>query len=326
MRTKRIAVLGYDDVQALDIAGPLDAFDAANSGTHSGRRNYETLLLGLTNRSFGSEAGISFKPHAAIDRIGEIDTLIIPGGRSLRSTEMGSRVAAAVKRFGARARRVASVCTGVYGIAPTGLLDGRTVTTHWRFASDLSRRFPKLRVDANALYLKDGRYYSSAGITAGIDLALALIEEDLGPTSAVAVARELVVYVKRPGGQEQFSEALQFQAQTIDVFKDLPAFVMGHLRGDLSIEKLAARACLCPRHFSRKFKTKFGITPADFVERIRLDEARRRLLLPEETIGCVAVSVGFRSLDSFRRAFERRFEIAPSMYRKCFSGSNCLQR
>jgi transcriptional regulator GlxA family with amidase domain len=141
----------------------------------------------------------------------------------------------------------------------------------------------------------------------------------LGPTWAVAVARELVVYVKRPGGQEQFSEALQFQAQTIDAFKDLPAFVMGHLRGDLSIEKLAAKVCLCPRHFSRKFKTKFGMTPADFVERIRLDEARRRLLLPEETIGSVAASVGFTSLDSFRRAFERRFKVAPSMYRKCFN-------
>jgi transcriptional regulator GlxA family with amidase domain len=319
MRTKRIAVLGYDDVQALDIAGPLDAFDMANRGTHTDRPNYQTLLLGITNRSFRSEAGINFKPNAAIDRVVEIDTLIIPGGRSLRTSEMGSRVATAVKRFGAPARRLASVCTGVYGIAPTGLLDGRTVTTHWRFASDLARRFPKLRVDSNALFLKDGRYYSSAGITAGIDLALALIEEDLGPTWALAVARELVVYVKRPGGQEQFSEALQFQAQTIDAFKDLPAFVMGHLRGDLSIEKLAAKVCLCPRHFSRKFKTKFGMTPADFVERIRLDEARRRLLLPEETIGSVAASVGFASLDSFRRAFERRFKVAPSMYRKCFN-------
>jgi transcriptional regulator GlxA family with amidase domain len=320
MRTKRVAVLGYDDVQALDIVGPLDAFDAANT-TNPGLRPYETVLLGLTNRTFRSESGITFKPYGSIGRMGELDTLVIPGGRSMRNPEMSGKVAAVVKRFAGRVRRMASVCTGVYGIAPTGLLNGRQVTTHWRFAADLGRRFPKLRVDANALFLKDGHFYTSAGVTAGIDLALALIEEDLGQTCALAAARELVVYLKRPGGQEQYSEALQYRAQSVDRFQELSVFIMGHLKDDLSVQKLAERVHLCPRHFSRKFMNKLGITPGDFVECIRLDEARRRLVLPDSTISSVAASVGFNSLDSFRRAFERRFSVAPSVYRKCFDTS-----
>jgi transcriptional regulator GlxA family with amidase domain len=184
---------------------------------------------------------------------------------------------------------------------------------------DLAARFPDLKVDPNALYLKDGKFYTCAGITAGIDLSLALIEEDFGPRVALSVARELVVYLKRPGGQEQFSEPLQFQMQSHDRFADLAAWIQGHLRQDLSVKSLAGRACLSPRHFTRRFKHAFGRTPATFVEDLRLNEARERLTQPDQTIESVADSVGFESADAFRRAFERRLGLQPSIYRKHFS-------
>jgi transcriptional regulator GlxA family with amidase domain len=196
------------------------------------------------------------------------------------------------------------------------------VTTHWNHAQDVARRFPKLKVESNALFLKDGRFYTSAGITAGIDLSLAMIEEDHGPSIALAVARELVVYMKRSGGQEQYSEPLQFQTQSTNRFADLAAWIPGHLRQDLSVEALAERACICPRHFSRRFKSAFGSTPAAFVEALRLDEARRRLISARRSIEATAASVGFRSADSFRRAFERRFGIPPRTYRSRFEAAS----
>jgi transcriptional regulator GlxA family with amidase domain len=195
------------------------------------------------------------------------------------------------------------------------------VTTHWRFASEIAQRFPKLRVDPNALFIKDGQFYTSAGITAGIDLALALIEEDHGSQVALAVARDLVVYLKRPGGQEQYSEPLRFQMNSRDRLSDLAPWIIAHLHQDLSVETLAAKACLSPRHFARCFKRTFSAPPGEFVENLRLEEARRRLSAPGARIEGVGESVGFASADSFRRAFERRFGIAPSVYRGRFSAT-----
>jgi transcriptional regulator GlxA family with amidase domain len=206
----------------------------------------------------------------------------------------------------------------VYGIAPSGALDGRRVTTHWRFANDLATRFPKLKVDANALYLKDGAFYSSAGITAGIDLSLALIEEDYGPRVALDVAREMVVYLKRSGGQEQYSEPLQFQSRAQDRLANVAVWIVNHLGEDLRVERLAEKANVSPRHFNRLFKDSFGDTPADFVEKLRLGEARRLLGERGSRIEAVALASGFSSADSFRRAFERRFGLAPAAYRGRF--------
>jgi transcriptional regulator GlxA family with amidase domain len=223
-----------------------------------------------------------------------------------------------VKRHAHQIRRIASVCTGIYGLAPTGLLDGRRVTTHWRFADDVIARFPALKLDRNALFIRDGAFYTSAGITAGIDLAMALIEEDHGVQIALSVARELVVYLKRPGGQEQYSEPLQFQVQSSDRLADLIPWIRSHLRQDLSVEILAARANLCVRHFSRRFRKVFGLPPAEFVQNVRLDEARQRLSSRNNSVRMIADSVGFTSADSFRRAFERRFGISPTAYRGRF--------
>ena len=314
----RVGIIGFPGVQALDLVGPSDAFTIAapDAGSAPG---YKVFVIGLDRNPFPAESGVLFHPHTTLRAAPELDTVIVPGGKGLRDAKIANAVASWINGRVNGLRRIASVCTGVYGIAPTGLLDGRRVTTHWRFARDVARRFPKLNIEANAIFLKDGCFYTSAGVTAGIDLSLALIEEDYGPRAALTAARELVVYMKRAGGQEQYSEPLQFQTSATDRFADLAPWIMGHLRNDLSVEKLAERTCLSPRHFSRKFKTLFGDTPATFIENLRLDEARRRLTEKMQTIETVAGSVGFHSDDSFRRAFERRFGVNPSGYRRNFS-------
>ncbi len=323
MSPKRIGFLGYDGLQALDLVGPLEAFMTAvdDESDRNGKQQvrYEVLVIGLTKEPFTAETGIVFRPHKTIDNVSALDTLIIPGGKSLRSGETSGRISEWLMKRSDKIRRIASVCTGIYALAPTGLLDGRQVTTHWRFARDLAQRFPALKVDANALFIKDDKFYTSAGITSGIDLSLALIEEDYGSTVALSVARELVVYLKRPGGQEQYSEPLQFQIQSTDHFADLITWARTHLRQDLSIETLAGKAHLCPRHFSRRFREEFGVTPGMFVETLRLDEARRRLAEHNSTIEAVGDSVGFKSARAFRRTFERRFGVNPSSYRSRFS-------
>ena len=317
----RVGLLGFEGLMALDLVGPIDAFTTASVEGNNGERVscYEVVVIGLTGRPFTSESGVVFKPHKTIKTAPPLDTLIIPGGKGLRVPETQKKAADWISSRAPTTRRIATVCTGTFGLAATGLLDGRCVTTHWRQAQELAERFPELRVDPNALYLKDGKFYTCAGITAGIDLSLALIEEDFGPRVALSVARELVVYLKRPGGQEQFSEPLQFQTNSSDRFADLAAWIQGHLRQDLSAEALAERACLSPRHITRRFKDAFGTTPAMFVEDLRLREARERLTLRDQTIDSVADSVGFKSGDAFRRAFERRYGLRPSSYRKHFS-------
>jgi transcriptional regulator GlxA family with amidase domain len=316
MKRMKVGVLGYEDVTALDVVGPSEAFATA---TVDGQRAYEVVILGTSMKPFRAESGVVFKPHRGLDAKVDLDTVIIPGGRGLRHPRINAKVVSWLRKNAPRIRRVASVCTGIYGLAATGLLDGRRVTTHWRFARDVAEKFPAVTLESNALFLKDGPFYTSAGVTAGIDLALALIEEDLGAPAALNVARELVVYLKRPGGQEQFSEPLQFQIESTDKLAELAAWIRGHLRQDLSVEALAARACLCPRQFTRRFTRVFQRTPAAFVEDLRLAEAQTRLSTRGMTIDSVAASVGFRSADAFRRAFERRFGISPTKYRRQFS-------
>jgi transcriptional regulator GlxA family with amidase domain len=321
MTPKRIGFIGFDGVVALDLAGPAEAFACAE--IREERRNpercYEVLTIAISNRPFISESGVMFKPHKTFKNAPSFDTLIIPGGSGLRRERIGQAVSAFVRSRAGCTRRIVSICTGIYGLAVTGLLAGRKVTTHWRHAHDVARRFPDLRVHDNAIFIKDGPFYTSAGATAGIDLSLFLIEEDYGPRVALAVARELVVYLKRSGGQEQYSEPLQFQTQSVSRMSELTTWMLSHLNGDLSVEALAAKACICPRHFSRRFRREFGNTPADFVERLRLDEARRRLSTGDDSIENVGTSVGFKSADAFRRAFERRLGLNPTDYRRRFA-------
>jgi transcriptional regulator GlxA family with amidase domain len=321
-RTLTIGMLGFDEANALDVTGPIEAFSNANDLAQElgvPARPYELVLIGLRRAPFRTESGLLLRPHATLRDAPALDTLIVPGGRGLREPATNARVAEWIAHHADRTRRIATVCTGVYGLAPTGLLDGRRVATHWRFADAVADRFPALRVDGNALFVRDGRFYTSGGITAGIDLALALIEEDHGPQLALAVARELVVYLKRSGGQEQYSEPLRFQVRSADRFADLVAWIDAHPHRDLSVETLAARACLSTRQFRRRFIAALGCTPAAYVENVRMAEARRRLAQRAGTVEAIAASVGFASADAFRRAFERRFGVPPRDYRARFA-------
>jgi transcriptional regulator GlxA family with amidase domain len=317
---RRVGILGFDDVTALDIIGPSDAFSSAMVDAH-GRTHppYKVLLIAVGRRRFVTESGLAFHAEATLADAPALDTLIVPGGRGLRAVGVNAVVSSWIKKRAPQIRRIVSVCTGIYGLAPTGLLDGRRVTTHWRFARDVAERFPKLDVRPNALFLRDGKFSTSAGVTTGIDLSLELIGEDCGPRVALAVARELVMFLKRPGDQEQYSEPLQFQTETIDQFQDLAGWMRSHLRNDLSVESLAARTNLCARHFARRFKAAFRTTPARFAEDLRLGEAQRRLSLTRGSVEVVATSVGYESADAFRRAFERRLHLSPSAYKARFA-------
>jgi transcriptional regulator GlxA family with amidase domain len=320
MNPKHVVIVGYENVTALDFVGPLEAFGTARIGVALASKKpcYRITIAGLEKTTFRSEYGLTFTAERLLSTIHDADTVLIPGGEGLRNPPTVRKLSEWLAKNADSVRRITTICTGIYGVAPSGFLDGRSVTTHWRFAKDVARRFPKLRVDPKSLYIRDGKFWTSAGVTSGIDLSLALIEEDYGPETALDVARELVVYVKRPGGQEQYSKPLQFQLQTRSRFADLVPWIMAHLDQDLSVEVLSEKLCLCPRQFSRRFKQEFRESPAAFVRRLRLDEARNRLCAPDCTVDGVARSVGFADADNFRRAFERCFGVAPSEYRGRF--------
>jgi len=319
-RPKRIGLLLFDGITALDAAGPMEAFASARipDDDRETTQCYELFTIGLSRKEVVAESGLILKPGTTTTECPRLDTLIIPGGRGLREGRINRMVADWIKSRAATTRRIASVCTGIYGLALTGLLDGKTVTTHWRYAADLSRKFPALKVDANALFLNSGRLYTSAGITAGIDLCLALIEEDYGRPTALMVARDLVVFMKRPGGQQQYSEPLRFQFESTDSTMEVAAHIRSHLNRDLSVEALASLAHLSYRQFSRRFKAAFHCSPATYVEAVRLDEACTRLCQTRCNIDQLAASLGFSSDDAFRRAFARRFGVSPSNYRVRF--------
>jgi len=316
MKQKVIGFLCFDDVVALDITGPAEAFASAYSTSKNSRPRplYKTLLIGLNDTAVVSESGIKLEPNKTIRDCSPLDTLIVPGGRGLREKFVNRKIVNWIRTRAKKTRRIASVCTGIYGLAPTGLVDNRCVTTHWRFADDVATTFPKLKVNGDAIFIKDGPMYTSAGATAGIDLALELIEEDHGHEIALSVARELIVYIKRPGGQRQFSQLLQFQVNSTDEFANLTAWINDNLHLKLSVADLARKVSLCPRHFSRKFKEQIGCSPATFIENARLQEACNRLTMSVETIQNVAESIGYQSSDVFRRSFERRFGVTPSHY------------
>ena len=318
----RVGVIGFDGVNSIDLAGPAEVFANAaelDLPTKAPRR-YEVVILGITAKSFVADSGIIFRPHRSLAQAPRLDTVIVPGGSGLRIERTQATVAAWLRSQAPSIRRVCSVCTGIYGLAAAGLLDGKRVTTHWRWARTVASLFPQLHVEPDAIFIQDGKFFTSGGVTAGMDLALSLVEQDFGPRLALATAREIVIYLKRDGGQVQFSEPLQFQvAASSDRLADLGAWITGHLRQDLSVEALAARACLSPRQLTRRFKQIFDTTPADFVERMRLDAARERLSSNRRSsIAEIAESVGFASADAFRRAFERRFGVQPRAYRERF--------
>ncbi len=319
--TRHIGILLFDGITALDVVGPMEVFSSVPAHDKVDHPPYTQTTIGLTGLRCRSEAGLVLEASCLAKDMPSLDTLIVPGGSGLRVSEVNKKAADLVSRHAPAIRRIASVCTGIYGLAPTGLLDGRRVTTHWRFAEPLKAAFPQLVLEQNQIYVRDGKYYTSGGVSAGIDLALALVEEDYGRQAALDSARELVVYMRRAGGQDQFSEPLRFQQAARDSLADVVQYILSHLQADLSVSVLAQQVCLSERQFSRKCQQVFAMTPAALVSEIRLDAARQHLLQANTPLASVAASVGYKGTDAFSRAFTRRFGVSPSDYRQRFANT-----
>jgi len=272
------------------------------------------MTIGIGAEPCLTECGIGIRAEIDLEQAPQLDTIFICSS-GFHGDKPNRRLLKWLKQRSANTRRIAAMGRGIYALAATGLLDGRQGVIHWRFAKDIASRFPKLRVNPNNLFVKDGPFYTCAGGASAVDFALALVEEDYGRHVALTLARELVVHVKRSGENEQYSEALKFQVQSSDRFADLPAWIFSHLSDDLSIDALAQRAAMSRRNFTRLFHEVFGKTPAQFVAEARIAEAQQRLLVPRNSIESVASSLGFRSADVFSVAFERFTGIRPRIYR-----------
>jgi transcriptional regulator GlxA family with amidase domain len=316
MTPKRIGFVGFDGVTASHLAGPADTFSAAVLGDGYGNRIlcYHIYTIGLTREPFRAESGMLFKPEETLHTVPELDTIVVPGGEGLRQAAINEKISDWILERANRSRRIAAICTGIYALAPTGLLDGREVTTHWRHASDVARRFPNLRVDTRRPLVKDGAFYTSSGLSAAVDLSLALIEEDYGRHVALATAQEIVMPPINGNRKEWVSKMAVFDSQPTDRFAELVPWIMRNLNQDLSVQVLARRACICPNHFSKVFKSVFGEPPSEFVQNLRLNEARRRLSKRQNTLRTISESVGFTSSAAFQRAFERKFGSRPNGY------------
>jgi transcriptional regulator GlxA family with amidase domain len=322
MNPKTVGLVLLQHVTAVDVTGPAEAFARTVIGhtiqspdSGSFRHCYRVLTLGVGGEACVTECGIKIQPHLNLKEAPPLDTVFVCGGSQLYNQPGCKELTKWLKHKATRARRVVGIGTGVHELAAAGLLDGRQVTVHWRLANDVALQFPNIKVNPNALFIKDGPIYSCAGGASAIDLSLSLIEEDFGRQIALNVGRELVVHLKRSGEQEQYSEALKFQVQSNDRFADISTWILCNLNQDLSVETLSQKVCMSPRNFSRLFKAAFGKAPAEFVADLRIAEACRRLEVPRSSVEDVANSVGFRSADAFSRAFEREIGCRPSAYR-----------
>lgn len=313
-----VGVLLYDDVQPLDVAGPIDVLSAASAHLGDGR-GYVIHTIGLGGQPVAAENGLRFQPGLALDAVPPLDTLIVPGGRGARTTlSHDPRTCQWLRERARGTRRMVSICTGVFALAGAGLLDGRQATTHWRHATEFRERFPRVKLDVDSLYLRDGRFYSSGGLTAGMDLTLALVTADFGADVALAVARELVMYMHRPGNQAQFSAPLDAQTRGTRGMTALVDWMLAHLREDLSVERLAQKAGMSERNFRRVFSESFSMSPAKFVARLRLERACTLLSTGRSSVESIARSCGFTHPDVFRRAFSARYGASPREYRERF--------
>lgn len=310
-----IAILAPPGVQMLDVSGPADVFAEANR--QAGRVVYRVVTVGAAPLAITTSSGMRFLPDRTIlDEVDTLDTLLVAGSPDLPAAAEDVTVTAWMRRQAARARRYGSICSGALLFARTGLLEGRRVTTHWKVAGLLAERHPTLRVEADAFVVRDGPVCTAAGVTAGMDLAIALVEEDLGRDIAMAVAAELVVFFRRPGGQMQFSRHGEAAPAGRGALQELQRYVAAHPAEDHSIGSMAARVGMSARHFARIFRRETGLTPAGFVETMRVEAARR--LLEEGVDGPkrIAVRCGYADVNGLRRAFQRRVGVTPAEYRK----------
>jgi transcriptional regulator GlxA family with amidase domain len=318
---RAVWIVAFPDVQILDVTGPLEVFSIANRLGAPGAPRYEVSLAAPAPGPVLTSSGVALVATRGLQGTGPIDTLIVAGGLGTRAALRDRRLVAWIRRTARRARRVASVCTGAFLLGEAGLIDGRRVTTHWYACGGLERRFPAARVERDPIFVRDGNVITSAGITAGIDLALDLVEEDHGRERALTVARWLVMYLRRPGGQSQFSVQLAGQLAERDGVRDVQAWVAEHVGPGLSVSALARRARMSPRNFARVFRREVGQTPAAFVEAQRVETARRLLETTTQSVAEVAAQCGFGRVETMHRAFQRRLRVAPAQYRRHFRGA-----
>ncbi len=312
MPNRRIVIVAFPDIQALDVAGPAEVFAQAGG--------YDVQVAAPSREPLDTASGYAILPNLALGDVrGPIDTLVVAGGAGTRAAQADDMLVDWIAHAAPRARRVTSVCTGAFLLARAGLLDGRRVTTHWAWCDLLARAYPSVIVEPDPIFVADGPIRTSAGVTAGMDLALAMVEEDLGPERALEVARNLVLFVRRPGGQAQFSAGLQAQAATRAPLRELQAWIVDHLDADLSVSALAERAHMSERHFARAFKIETGVTPAAYVERLRVERARMLLESTPTPVAAVATQCGFGTVETLRRAFARRVGVSPGAYRERFA-------
>jgi len=322
---RRIVIVTFPGLQPLDVAGPAEVFGGASDlvaewvDGRPANGAYEVEVVAETTAPLSTRAGAySIAPVSTIDRCtGRIDTLIVAGGEGVLQAEKSDRLVDWVREAASRSRRVASVCSGSLLLARAGLLDGLRATSHWASCSELARRYPEVEVDPDPIFVRDGRVWTSAGVTAGMDLSLALVAEDLGEKVALEISRWLVLFLRRPGGQAQFSSHMSAPAARAGL-REVQLWMADHLDSDLRVETLAERASMSPRNFARAFRRETGMTPGAYVETLRLERARQCLEGPPEQIDLIAVRCGFGTPETMRRAFARRLGVSPTEYRERF--------
>lgn len=319
-----VHILAFPDVQLLDVCGPLQVFASANlqAELQGLPAPYRMQVIAAQADWVQSSAGLGLQSAPLPPADEPSHTLIVAGGRGVQSATEDAALVAWLTQRASAAGRVASVCTGAFLLGATGLLDGRRVVTHWQHCDALTRLYPALQVDPDPIFIDDGKFWTSAGVTAGIDLALAMVEQDLGHAMALAVARHLVVFLKRPGGQSQFSAALSLQhasASSDGRFADLHGWIIDNLTSDLGVAALAARMAMSERSFVRHYRTHTGTTPAKAIEQLRVEAARRLLTDTSQPVKRVASRCGFGSEETLRRSFLRALGVTPMAYRERFS-------
>lgn len=320
-KTCRVVLLAYDQMNLLDLSGPLQALvTASRRFSGSGPALYETIVASVAGGfvTTGSGLPVMTVPLSSLD--GEaIDTLIAPGGCKGEEFYAPPQLVAWIARRAQTVRRLCSVCTGAFLLAAAGQLDGRRVATHWDWVARLKTVHPAIHIDADKIFIKDGAIWTSAGVSAGFDLMLALIEEDFGHQVAIETARQLVMFIKRSGGQSQFSVPLAAQSHESGRFSDLHAWIAAHLSDNLCVERLAEQAGMAPRTFARAYADKLGRTPAKTVEAMRLEAACRALEETDLPLKSIAVAAGYGEEQNLRRVFQRQLGVSPTQYRSRFS-------
>ncbi len=312
----RVALVTFNGIQILDVAGPASVFAAAND--EAGRRHYAVHILSEGGGLISSNSAITIATEAMADfAVDAFDTLLLVGGDAdaTRALALNRRVGAWMRQSSEKAQRFGSVCTGAFALASYGLIDGKRVATHWSGCSELARLFPRVEVDTNALYVEDGKVWTSAGVTTGIDMCLEIVSRDLGAEVANAIAERLVLYAKRPGYQSQFSPVLRAQTRADTPFAKLIQWMSDNLTEVLDVPRLAASVAMSERNFHRKFTTAVGETPARFVETLRLDQVRL-LLGTGASLKEIASRTGYTTAAQLSKAFERRFGMAPLLFRE----------